>query len=208
MNSVRAGNLEAVNATLDGIYNKNFVEKRLKPTVAEYLVNDLKSTLVKLLSELIALDAMKGSFESILTELKECNTGGETFLFIRKFFVNSCGIINLRKKSHNDVLRDKIEAYLSGSFTQKELSLSSISDRFNISEPYLSKFFVQHIGENFSVYVSRLRIKKAEELLLGSEGTLEQIAEDTGFGSVHVFIKVFKKFTGLTPGAYKSAFKV
>ncbi len=208
MNSVRAGNFEAVNAALDGIYKKNFVEKRLKPTVAEYLVNDLKSTLVKLLSELIVLDGMKGSFESILAELKECNTGGETFLFIRKFFINACGIINLRKKSHNDILRDNIEAYLSASYTQKDLSLSSIAERFNISEPYLSKFFVQHIGENFSVYVGRLRIKKAESLLLGSESTLEQIAENTGFGSVHVFIKVFKKYTGLTPGAYKSTFKL
>ncbi len=57
-------------------------------------------------------------------------------------------------------------------------------------------------GQTIFVYLNNLRIEKAKQLLSTGFYTTNDIATRTGFHDVYYFSKVFKKFTGTTPGKY------
>lgn len=54
-------------------------------------------------------------------------------------------------------------------------------------------------------YLTSLRIEKSQELLLTTQKTIAKIAEESGFLSNEVFIRTFKKETGITPGEFRKA---
>lgn len=87
---------------------------------------------------------------------------------------------------------------------QEKLSLAGIAETFYMSKNYLCYYFKRHMGVNFVDYLSSLRIDKAKALLVSSM-TLDEIAEKTGFSDTSYFIKVFKKYEGISPGAYRNS---
>ncbi|WP_245600095.1 helix-turn-helix domain-containing protein [Paenibacillus harenae] len=58
-------------------------------------------------------------------------------------------------------------------------------------------------GWNFSDYLTSIRLNHAKKLMADSELTNAQIARLVGYTSDTVFIRVFKKVEGLTPGNYR-----
>ena len=48
-----------------------------------------------------------------------------------------------------------------------------------------------------------IRIQKATEMLKNTSMSINEIMEKTGFNSRNTFVRVFKKFEGLTPSEYK-----
>ena len=51
-------------------------------------------------------------------------------------------------------------------------------------------------------YIQNYRVGKAKELLINSEGSIEEIAVAVGFANSSYFCKVFKTITGLTPSEF------
>lgn len=53
------------------------------------------------------------------------------------------------------------------------------------------------------VMINKTRIAKAKELLDATNLSVDKIADQVGFNSSTVFIRVFRKYIGMTPGKYK-----
>ena len=85
----------------------------------------------------------------------------------------------------------------------EDLSLQDVADRIFISYNYLSSLFSQHLGMNFSVYLTKVRIEKACELLNTPGMRVVDIAELVGYQNYRYFNHVFKKMTGFTPTDYR-----
>ena len=77
-----------------------------------------------------------------------------------------------------------------------------IATQFNVHPTYISHFFKEYIGENFSDYIAKKRIEKAKELL-AKDYTLNDVAAMVGYANSAVLIKKFKKVVGVTPGEYR-----
>ena len=88
------------------------------------------------------------------------------------------------------------------------ITLNGMADLCNISPSYFSKLFKKGIGENFSSYINKVRIKKAKELLEASDVPISNLALDLGFEDCGYFIKVFKKIEGVTPAVYRNEYNV
>ena len=58
-------------------------------------------------------------------------------------------------------------------------------------------------GLNLSSYILRAKVRASEYLLMMPELSLEQIAATLSFSSQSHFGQVFKRFNGMTPGAYR-----
>lgn len=86
-----------------------------------------------------------------------------------------------------------------------DLSLQMAADEMGISVSYLSKLFKEELGETFIDYVTRIRLEKAQELLVETELTMQQVAEAIGYTSVQQMFRVFKKKLGMTPGEYRES---
>ena len=73
----------------------------------------------------------------------------------------------------------------------------------HLSESYFSRLFSKEMGENFGNYVSRLKIDLSKELLRSSKLSVAQIAKKVGYNDTSHFIRLFKRFEGVTPTVYR-----
>ncbi len=85
----------------------------------------------------------------------------------------------------------------------ENITLTELAKKYGISVGYLSSLIKENVGLSYSDYVTARRIQKAKELLEDERLSMEQIAEQTGFRDHFYFTKVFKKYTGITPGKYR-----
>jgi AraC-like DNA-binding protein/ligand-binding sensor protein len=102
---------------------------------------------------------------------------------------------------HSSALR-KAERYIWENYTRK-ISLKEIADASGLSAPYFSTIFKDEMGENLSNYLNRLRVEKASAMLTESELSLSEIAAACGFEDQSWFSKIFKNYTGNSPGKFR-----
>lgn len=88
------------------------------------------------------------------------------------------------------------------SYTEK-LTLSSLAEKYNISESRLSTRLRENLGMSFSKYLTSQRVQRAKELLVDDRLSVEQIAQMVGYRDYFYFIRIFKKVTGVTPSVYR-----
>ena len=63
--------------------------------------------------------------------------------------------------------------------------------------------FPRAAGDNFRHYVNRRKVEWAKQRLRQSAESISAIAFSLGYVDTSYFIKVFKKFEGITPLAYR-----
>ncbi|OAS23482.1 helix-turn-helix domain-containing protein [Paenibacillus oryzisoli] len=93
--------------------------------------------------------------------------------------------------------------YLDQFHTDQSVGLSSLAKHTSVSAAHLSRVFKQLTGMNITDYVNAKRISTAKELLLTTDLGIDTIAHNCGYESLPYFHKLFKKFTGVTPGVYR-----
>lgn len=109
-----------------------------------------------------------------------------------------------RDRYHQQLLDYMLEqeAYL-----EQELTLTELSSRMGINTKYLSQVINEVEQKSFIDFINSLRIERAKKLLLHPAYqyyTIVAIANEVGFKSKSAFYNAFKKFTKMTPSAYKS----
>lgn len=93
--------------------------------------------------------------------------------------------------------------YIQRNYNKSDLSADSVATELNISVPYFSKLFNEHMRITFSNYVTDLRIKEAENLLLTTTLSVKEIGEMVGFLTSSYFITVFKKKYAVSPNQFR-----
>ncbi len=86
----------------------------------------------------------------------------------------------------------------------KDVTLDSLSEKFFLSKPYLSKYIREKSGMTFGDSLKKIRMKKARAMLKSSSATVESIAESVGYQNVEHFNRVFKKMYNMTPVQYRN----
>jgi AraC-like DNA-binding protein len=110
-------------------------------------------------------------------------------------------IFSFQGVRHASALR-KAERYIWENYTRK-ISLQEIATASGLSAPYFSTIFKEEMGENLSSYLNRLRVEKASHMLTETDLSLSDIAGACGFEDQSWFSKIFKSFTGVSPGKYR-----
>lgn len=84
----------------------------------------------------------------------------------------------------------------------KEIGLAQVADTLGITPNYLSSEFNRVMGESFSQYVTRLRMKEADALLRNGGLTVKEVASRVGYVSSRHFAALFKKNFGHIPSEH------
>ena len=97
----------------------------------------------------------------------------------------------------------RILAYLDMHYI-KDLSLDILAEVMDLHPNYISSMFKKETGDTFVNYLNALRIREAQRLLREQRHLpVNVIGQRVGLENKHYFTKVFKKYTGVTPGAYR-----
>ncbi len=96
----------------------------------------------------------------------------------------------------------EIVKYLNDNY-DKCITLKDLSDRFQMTVPYISSYFDKNFGKNFQDYYDELRISKSISTLVEDNMTLNDIAMRFGFSDQRGYVRAFKKIHNITPTEYK-----
>lgn len=111
-------------------------------------------------------------------------------------------IDELDSKDNVDIIATSA-LYIKENYTDESLSSESIASILGISTNYLRRTFKVSKGMSISTYINKIRINKAEELLLNTNMSVKEIALQVGFSNTNYFYTYFKKHHGITPSVFK-----
>ncbi len=86
----------------------------------------------------------------------------------------------------------------------RPLNMATVSNHVSLNYSYFSEAFKAYTGESFVVYLKKLRIERAKELLAEPHHRLGEIGEQVGFESSRHFSRVFRELEGITPQEYRA----
>lgn len=204
INHIKTGQYEDAMETVSGLIMTNVADGTLSLQLGKLLMFELIGTILKALEHLPqGEDELAVEKHELIKQLMGCESFAEMENEIYQFLRTVCEYIDSKKKSHNTNLKDQVLAYIDEHLSDMNLSLTSLSLHFNVNGPYLSRFFKEQTGETFIDYVNQQRVNLAKKLLLENEGTINDITLKAGFTNSNTFIRVFKRYEGITPGQYR-----
>ena len=105
-------------------------------------------------------------------------------LFISK------GLVNIFPQSRDMGMREVIE-YIEHNF-DKELTTSSLSDRFGYTAAHFCRKFKKATGLTPVAYIKIYRLEQAFKMIKQNEGQIFEIAQRCGFSDANYFTRCFK----------------
>jgi len=115
----------------------------------------------------------------------------------------------LTNMQSTQILKD-LEKYMATRkpYLVNELTLKDVADALGVHSKNLSQVINEQLNLNFFNFINQYRVEEVKSKLLDEKYThysILGIAQESGFSSKSSFNSIFKKFTGYTPTAYKSA---
>jgi|GEM_PF-6391401 len=108
-------------------------------------------------------------------------------------------------KQENFRLVDDVLHYIKNNYSDPDLNVASLNQKFGISSVYLSKMFKSTTGEGILEYINRVRIEKAMELFRTTHLSVDEVSDKVGFSNRITFYRLFKKHTATSPTGYKES---
>lgn len=118
--------------------------------------------------------------------------------------------INLTKFDHQlddiDRLKKAID-YISLNYSKK-ITINDVARETNYSVSHFSRFFKRMTGDTFVGYLSKLRIYKAESLLITTDKQIGEISVECGFTSIKTFNRIFANKHPASPRKFRLQNKI
>jgi two-component system response regulator YesN len=145
----------------------------------------------------------KENYDRIISQIR----GSNTIQILRELFQE---ILQLAKdqpqqKRYSETVQKAVRM-IEDNYTQ-ELTVKSAAESLHVSVVYLGQLFKKETELSFNQYVNFIRIKKAQQLLLHTGKTINEIANAIGYNNTNYFSKMFKKLNGLTPKEFREKYE-
>ncbi|KRF10274.1 hypothetical protein ASG89_01715 [Paenibacillus sp. Soil766] len=170
---------------LSGYDEFKYAREGIRLQVKEYLLKPINQLELAELLKRMAIDIME---EKQATQLKRQEAGEP-------------------QGNSNENIRILID-YIKTNY-MKDISLGDAASLLDQHPVYVGQIFKKETGNTFNFLLNEVRVEKAKQLLIGMKGmSLDKIAKHVGYENHRTFYKVFRKYTGQTPGDYREAFFV
>lgn len=177
--------LKAEKKYLDNIFAS---KKLLSPIVSK--TSDIESVLNSIRLELNShVDNNDAMADSISTQL--------FITLLRNEGTTIFESISSKKPDTSELYREICEKI---SNEYNTITFEDAAKYMHFSEPYFSKIFHKLFGMTFTQYLNTVRIAAAIEKIKKGNLSITEISASCGFNTIRNFNRVFKKFTGYTPG--------
>lgn len=199
INYLRTGNIEKAKSTLNELLQENLNCLKLSQFSLKCLFYNLISTALKVLQLDNLMNIEIIADDNLMTLLSV----DDMKAYIEEIYSKICLEIQNRKANANNGSIRNILRFIDENYTDPNISLTSVAIHFNITVPYLSRYFKEQTNYNFIEYINKKRIEKAKKLMSESSMTLEKICSITGYNNILTFRRAFKKLEGVVPSEYR-----
>lgn len=193
----KAEALSFTNAVLDDFFSQG----RIRREDAVYIFNQILFICAKVIHETHARSADIIDFK----KLHSLNLFTQMNEYTLSCVAAACDTISNLHKSAESELSERIVLYIQDNFRSYDMTLSYLAEHFHVSAIYVSRAVKKTADISFIDYLSRLRIDESKRLLTETNTNIRDIAVQVGFDSDKNFIRVFKKYEGITPGQYRKS---
>ena len=170
--------------------------------IARGLCFDLINTVCEAVAEINQEFIIPQKYYINVDHITKYETVEDLMESVRNICTNLCALITENKAAKRDNLLAELIEFTDKNYTDVNFSIQKMADEFGMTMTNLSQYFKNHTGNTINDYVTDLRIKKAQELLVKTDKTLTEITEEVGYINTSSFIRRFKQITGVTPGQF------
>lgn len=104
----------------------------------------------------------------------------------------------------NDTLTKNLLSYIQQHY-QEDVSLDDLAAHVGFHPNYVCTVFKKNIGQSYLTCLHKERLLAAKKLLQETDYTMEQIANEVGYNSASQLARVFRKYEGVSPSAFRNA---
>ena len=114
-----------------------------------------------------------------------------------------CGTVQKQLDNTEASTKYNLIGFVQKNYSDCNLSLSLLAEKFGLSPSYISKLFKEETGQNFVSYVKQLRMSYVKKQLTETDQQVKNIIHNSGYVDVANFTRIFKKEVGVTPLQYR-----
>lgn len=105
----------------------------------------------------------------------------------------------------NEVIKDRLAEWIrQKGFLTSRITIIQLSKIIGVNRTYLSNHINTTYGTNFNLWINRMRIEEAKQLIIQSpKRNLAEIAVQIGFTDLAHFSKQFKLQEGVSPSEWR-----
>ncbi|MFF2482803.1 helix-turn-helix domain-containing protein [Paenibacillus sp. NPDC058071] len=215
INFIKAGDYEQASSYMNDILERNFSQPIMSLTLARTLIFNLVGTMAKAINELGGEGESESSLLGDNPQWMEKIIAGDTIHEmhneLRTLLNDVCAYAAVRNESQMSQeraeslrgLAQQVVSHIGENYRDPNLNVNLIGEQFGLKGSYLSRLFKSQTGEGLLDYIHRHRIGEAKRHIEAKKSSIAEIAKQVGYNEAATFIRVFKKYEGVTPGKYK-----
>ncbi|WP_438444050.1 helix-turn-helix domain-containing protein [Gorillibacterium sp. sgz5001074] len=213
INVIKAGHYPQAVALMNEITERNFHKPYVSLTLVRCLLFNLVGTMMKAMNELgDTTGSILGDNPLWMEKIIACDTLSEMQAELQTLLQEVCAFAAAKAESHASKervetlrhLTDRVIRHIEEHYQDFNLNVNSIGEHFELKGSYLSKLFKDQTGEGLLDYMAKYRIGQAKNRMQANrQESVADIARQVGYTEVATFIRVFKKYEGITPGKFK-----
>lgn len=176
-------------------------KKEINSFELHLLCTEIVNCAVKLVNRLLHAMPQDISLSEVYRKFERANTPDE-YRSVCVVFLGEVMECIRQNKREDDYIISYILDYVDNHYAE-DIYLNLFAEKLKLTGAYISSYFKEKMNVNLSDYVNNYRIKKAVELSENPQNKNKDIAVMVGLPNINTFIRLFKKYTGYTPGEYR-----
>ena len=204
LSAIRRGDVQEARAICRKVISENESAGQIFPAaLLRCLIYDMMGTLYKA----VQAEAESGTLLEELRPLQQKMDSAEVYQMqeIYEEMLERVCILLVRtdqeESPHFRILQ--IREYIESHYRDASLTVTSLAEQFEMTPVQMSKLFREITGKKILTHLAEVRCIQAEKLLQETDRNVSDIAQETGFGSLRTFLRVFKQITGSTPSQWR-----
>lgn len=208
INAIKVNDFKSAKQVLDTIFKNNFV-RSIPIELAKRRMMSIVDLMTHAVQELDLGDKQDGSKQVDIDKqqqidlLLQCQTVNQLQQEMNRILIQiDESLQNYKELNEHSVLK-RIKAFIKKEYSNFDMNVGFVADEFQMDATYLSRVMKKDIGKSMLEFIHDVRLSEAKKLIQETDLSIKEIGEKVGYINPQTFIRVFKKYEGITPGKYK-----
>lgn len=198
INYVKSGNEQGLEL-LSKLVNENRYNQELTKLAYLNFIHALIITLERVFQECRLLPNEILPYSISWEVLYRMANEDDVVELLMKYYKDTTSALHLQTTESNEKILEKMKNYIHKNYMW-DIMLQDLADKFNLTPKYCGMLFSQLSNDTFKNYLNSYRIEMAKlEIQNNPSIKILDLSEMVGFNSSTSFIRVFGKYTGLSP---------